>query len=156
MCNILVSACLLGVNCRYDGITKVNEAVVNLLNEKGIHLIPVCPEQLGGMATPRHPSERRGDIVINDVGEDVTDYYRRGAEETLRIAKLYHCNAALLKERSPSCGKGKIYDGTFSKTIIKGNGVTADLLLANGMEVFGESETEELLEQLLIYEGENV
>lgn len=140
--NILVSACLLGVACRYDGKRKPNEAVI-ALKEK-YNLIPVCPEIMGGLPTPRLPSEIRGETVIMENGEDVTDKYSRGAEETLRLARLFGCGKAVLKEKSPSCGSGRIYDGTFSKTLTEGNGVTAGMLLANGIRVAGETEIEAL------------
>lgn len=148
MCNVLVSACLLGVNCRYNGIPKKNEDIARLIDTEGIHLVPVCPEQLGGMATPRCPAERRGQLIINAVGEDVTAHYLRGARETLRIAQLYHCSVALLKERSPSCGSRQIYDGSFSGTLTEGAGVTAALLRENGIAVFGESEAEQAVERI--------
>ena len=140
--NILVSACLLGVACRYDGKRKPNEAVI-ALKEK-YNLIPVCPEIMGGPPTPRLPSEIRGETVIMENGEDVTDKYSRGAEETLRLARLFGCGKAVLKEKSPSCGSGRIYDGTFSKTLTEGNGVTAGMLLANGIRVAGETEIDAL------------
>lgn len=140
--NILVSACLLGVACRYDGKRKPNEAVI-ALKEK-YNLIPVCPEIMGGLPTPRLPSEIRGEAVIMENGEDVTDKYSRGAEETLRLARLFGCGKAVLKEKSPSCGSGRIYDGTFSKTLTEGNGITAGMLLANGIRVAGETEIDAL------------
>ena len=136
--NILVSACLLGVACRYDGKRKPNEAVI-ALKEK-YNPIPVCPEIMGGLPTPRLPSEIRGETDIMENGEDVTDKYSKGAEETLRLARLFGCGKAVLKEKSPSCGSGRIYDGTFSKTLTEGNGVTAGMLLANGIRVAGETE----------------
>ena len=136
--NILVSACLLGVACRYDGKRKPNEAVI-ALKEK-YNLIPVFPEIMGGLPTPRLPSEIRGETDIMENGEDVTDKYSKGAEETLRLARLFGCGKAVLKEKSPSCGSGRIYDGTFSKTLTEGNGVTAGMLLANGIRVAGETE----------------
>lgn len=139
--NILISACLLGVACRYDG----SGAKVPVSPLKGAHvLIPVCPEQLGGMETPRDPAERNGERVVSRTGRDVTEFYERGARETLRLAKLYRCRYAILKERSPSCGSGVIYDGTFTGTRIPGDGVTAALLEAHGIRVFGESRMEEL------------
>ena len=140
--NILVSACLLGVACRYDGKRKPNEAVI-ALKEK-YNLIPVCPEIMGGLPTPRLPSEIREETVIMENGEDVTDKYSKGAEETLRLARLFGCGKAVLKEKSPSCGSGRIYDGTFSKTLTEGNGVTAGMLLANGIRVAGETEIDAL------------
>lgn len=137
--NILVSACLLGLGCRYDGGRKADERVMRLLEREDITLIPVCPEQLGGMETPREPAERTGDRVRNRLGEDVTSCYRKGAEEAARLAGLYRCRRAVLKERSPSCGCGQIYDGTFTRTLIQGDGVTAELLKSLGITVFGES-----------------
>lgn len=139
---VLVSACLLGVGCRYDGTEKAHEGVRKLLERDDMVLIPVCPEQLGGMSTPREPSERKGDGVWNKAGEDVTACYEAGAREALKMARLYHCERAVLKERSPSCGSGMIYDGTFSKTLRKGDGVTAQLLKKNGIRVLGESDVE--------------
>lgn len=135
---IIVSACLAGVRCRYDGASKPHPEAVALV-EKG-RAIPLCPEQLGGLATPRIPAERRGDSVVTQDGRDVTGAFRRGAEEVVRIAKLVGCDKAILKARSPSCGKGKIYDGTFSGTLVDGDGVCAALCMANGIEVVTEDE----------------
>lgn len=140
---ILVSACLLGIGCRYDGKEKANNRVLKLLNDPDVVLIPVCPEQLGGLPTPRIASERSGDRVINQAGEDVTAQYRKGAEAALKMAELYGCKKAILKERSPSCGCGAIYDGSFHRQTIPGNGVTAELLLNHGIVVLGESKLEE-------------
>lgn len=137
--NILVSACLLGVACRYDGVGKENKEIMELMKEH--HLVPVCPEILGGLPTPRTPSEIQLDrkVMMKD-GRDVTAEYEKGARETLRLAKLYGCEYAILKERSPSCGHGEIYDGSFSGTKISGNGIAAELLEKNGVKVLGESE----------------
>ena len=121
---------------------KPNEAVI-ALKEK-YNLIPVCPEIMGGLPTPRLPSEIRGETVIMENGEDVTDKYSKGAEETLRLARLFGCGKAVLRRKSPSCGSGRIYDGTFSKTLTEGNGVTAGMLLANGIRVAGETEIDAL------------
>ena len=140
---ILISACLLGSCCRYDGASKAHPLAA-LLAERHT-LVPVCPEQLGGLPTPRPPAERQGGTVRTRSGIDVTDQYRRGAEETLRLCRLLGCEAAVLKERSPSCGRGQIYDGTFSGTLTAGDGVTAELLTANGIPVYGESQIETLL-----------
>jgi uncharacterized protein YbbK (DUF523 family) len=107
-------------------------------------LIPVCPEQLGGLQTPRNPSECSGDHVFTSAGVDVTVQYCRGAEETLKLAELYHCDTAILKERSPSCSPARIYDGTFTATLIEGQGVTARLLRLHGVRVIGESELDKL------------
>lgn len=133
---LLVSACLLGINCRYCGTGCKNELVCSLAEHH--QLIPVCPEQLGGMSTPRIPSEIVSERVINQIGEDVTNAFQKGAEETLRIAKLLDCSAAVLKSRSPSCGYGEIYDGSFNGTKIAGNGVTAELLFQNGFAIYNE------------------
>lgn len=137
---ILVSACLLGVRCRYDGKSKPHPAVERLMEQHT--LIPVCGEILGGLPTPRVSAERQGARVVTADGCDVTAAYRRGAEEVLRLAKLYGCKAAVLKERSPSCGSGRIYDGTFTGTLTDGWGVTAELLRDHGICVIGESEAE--------------
>ena len=139
---ILVSACLLGCPCRYDGNSKPNDAVLALLSQHT--LIPVCPEQMGGLATPRPPAECKAGGVFTETGTDVTAQYRRGAEEALHLAKLYGCTHAILKERSPSCGSSGIYDGSFSRALIPGDGVTAALLRQNDITVLGESEVEQL------------
>lgn len=136
--NLLISACLLGVECRYDGTGKPLSGMDRLLEK--YTCIPVCPEQLGGLSTPREPSERRDGGVYSRSGQDVTAQFQRGAEEALRLCRLYHCGAAILKERSPSCGHDEIYDGTFSKALTAGDGVMAELLRANEIPVFGESE----------------
>ena len=140
---ILISGCLLGVCCRYDGASKPHPLAEEL--SKKHELVPVCPEQLGGLATPRPPAERRGERIIAKTGVDVTAQYRRGAEEALRLCCLLGCEAAVLKERSPSCGSGEIYDGTFTGTLVSGNGVTAELFLKHGIPVYGESQLSELL-----------
>ena len=135
--NILVSACLLGVSCRYDGKSKPNENVIALKDRYNI--IPVCPEIMGGLPTPRKASEIQGCQVVMGDGTNVTKEYRKGAEEVLRLCRLFECKRAVLKEKSPSCGCGKVYDGTFSGKLIDGNGITAKLLMENGIEVFGET-----------------
>ena len=141
---LLISRCLLGDPCRYDGKSKpLSAETLQTLRER-YKLIPVCPEVLGGLPTPRTPSERQGDRVVMKTGADVTEEYRRGAEATLQTAQENQVCAAVLKERSPSCGKGEIYDGSFTGTLKEGNGVTAELLLENGIPVYGESEIETL------------
>ncbi|MBE6145398.1 MAG: DUF523 domain-containing protein [Firmicutes bacterium] len=135
---ILVSACLLGIDCKYSGGNNLNEKVLEYI--KDYEVIPVCPEIMGGLSTPRPPSERIGDKVLNNQGIDVTNEYTKGALETLKLAKLFNVKKALLKAKSPSCGKGKIYDGTFTSTLIEGNGVTVDLLESNGIEVISEQD----------------
>ena len=144
---ILVSACLLGIPCRYDGAGKADPAIEKL-RQGGHTLIPVCPEILGGLPTPRPPAERRGDRVMTRDGGDVTVQYRRGAEEALRLCRLLGCEAALLKERSPSCGSGMVYDGTFTGVLTAGEGVTAELLRAQGIPVYGESRVAELADPI--------
>lgn len=141
--NILISACLLGIRCRYDGAAKYDARIEKLMEKH--HLIPVCPEIYGGLSTPRDPSERSGDKVAGKSGQDVTEAFLKGAEETLALAKLFHCEYAILKERSPSCGHGQIYDGSFTGKLISGSGVAAELLMKNGVKVLGESQMEELL-----------
>ena len=137
---ILVSACLLGCACRYDGQSKPNPLAQELAR-RGL-AVPACPEQLGGLPTPRNPSERRGDRVVMNDGRDVTAEYHRGAEETLRLARLYGCTAAVLKGLSPSCGCHGIYDGTFSHKITAGKGVFAQLLEKEGVACMDENEYE--------------
>ena len=140
--NLLISACLMGVRCRYDGGRKPLDCLNELMDRHV--LIPVCPEQMGGLSTPRMPVERKDGGVFTESGGDVTGQYRSGAEEALRLARLYGCKYAILKERSPSCGSGQIYDGSFSRTLISGDGVTAQLLKAHGITVLGESEVDKL------------
>lgn len=130
---ILVSSCLLGLNCKYDGGNNYSNEIDEFL--KDYDVIPICPEIMGGLPTPRIASERLGDKVITKDGKDVTEQYKKGAEETLFLAKKYDVKKALLKLRSPSCGSEKIYDGTFTHTVIDGDGVTAELLKNNGIEI---------------------
>lgn len=167
--NVLISACLIGVHCRYDGkcqnIEHFNEKLPQLMEK--YNLIPICPEVYGGLSTPRIPSEivcghlsddtdkeavnfedkntmtkRR---VINKDGIDVTRQFESGAKEACYLAKLYNCKYAILKKRSPSCGSGQIYDGTFSKTLTDGDGITAAALKAQSIAVFNEDNCGELL-----------
>ncbi len=135
---ILVSACLLGTPCRYDGIGKADERVLALAKTRC--LIPVCPEQLGGLPTPRPSAERVGARITTKDGADVTAAFTRGAKETLRLAQLLGCQTAILKSNSPSCGSGQIYDGSFSGKYISGDGMTAALLKQNGITVFSEGD----------------
>ena len=139
---ILVSACLLGLRCRYDGQSKPNAAVL-ALGEKHT-LIPCCPEQLGGLPTPRSPSEWQGDRIVNRAGEDVTAQYLRGGEEAVKLARTLGCEAAVLKERSPACGSREIYVGRFSGVLGPGEGSAARALRAAGIPVYGESELDRL------------
>ncbi|AKL94560.1 putative protein DUF523 [Clostridium aceticum] len=140
---VLVSACLLGVNCRYDGTNNKNLELIKFLSEKNI--LPVCPEELGGLTTPRLPAEiQGGDVlekkgnIMNTGGEDVTEAFVKGAEKTLKLAEENGVIAAILKARSPSCGSGKIYDGSFTKTLTEGDGVAAALLKRKNIKVYTE------------------
>ena len=141
---LLVSACLLGINCKYSGgNNRLPEAEALAAR---FELVPVCPEQLGGLPTPRPCAERVGERVINRAGEDVTAAFRLGAERTAEIARSSGVRRALLQERSPSCGCGTVYDGTFSGTLTAGRGVTAALLEKNGVEVYESTRISALLE----------
>lgn len=134
----LCSACLLGINCRYNHEPLNCEKVLQLA--KSEILIPVCPEQLGGMPTPREPVEQLDDKIITQSGKDLTKHYLYGAEQVLKIAQLFGIKEAILKQKSPSCGCGKIYDGTFSDKIIPGDGVTVKLLKEHGIKVISEED----------------
>ena len=139
---ILVSACLLGCSCRYDGKSKPCEQIISLASRHC--LIPVCPEQLGGLATPRPPAEIMGKRVINNQGHDVTQAYEKGAMEALKLYQALGCQMAILKSRSPSCGCGQVYDGAFSSALRPGDGVTAALLKQHGIRVLTEEEHEKI------------
>ena len=140
---VLVSACLLGGGCRYDGQSKAYPLLDELCRRHEV--VPVCPEIMGGLPTPRVPAERQGQRVVTKNGVDVTAQYRRGAEEVLRLARKLGCTVAVLKERSPSCGSGRVYDGTFTGTLTDGCGAAAQLLRAHGIRVMGESELADFL-----------
>ena len=137
---IIVSACLLGRPCRYDGKSKPCGKVIALKERGDIEIIEICPEQLGGLPTPREPSEIQGDKVISRIGCDVTEAYERGAKEALKIALENGCSYAILKSRSPSCSPSGIYDGSFSGKLTGGMGVTARLFKENGITVVSEDE----------------
>ena len=141
--NLLISACLLGVSCRYDGKSKSLPDAEKLMGK--YNLIPVCAEIMGGLSTPRPPAEIVGDKVLTESGKDVTAEYIKGAEEVLRLGKIFGCKKALLKERSPSCGSGIIHNGKFDGGLVSGFGKTAKILLENNIEVFGESQIDELM-----------
>lgn len=134
----IVSACLAGIKCRWDGETRPCEKIVKLVKQG--KAIPVCPEQLGGLSTPRIPSEQKGDKVFARNGKEVTAEFQKGAEEALKIAKLVNCDEAILKSKSPSCGSNKIYDGTFSGKLINGDGVFVKILKKNNIKVITEKE----------------
>ncbi len=145
---ILVSACLLGYPCKYNGKSNLNPRVIEKL--RGKIYLPLCPEVLGGLPTPRLPSEIQGggaagvwegNARVKDMeGGDHTQAYRLGAQKTLRIAQNAHVTLAVLKKNSPSCGHGTVYDGCFNGRLIPGNGVTAELLLRHGIKVLHEEE----------------
>jgi uncharacterized protein YbbK (DUF523 family) len=131
---------MLGHPCRYDQKSKPCEAVISLSKRDGIELIAICPEELGGLPTPREPSEISGDRVISQSGKDVTRQFEDGAAKTLRIAKEHSCIYAVLKARSPSCSPCGVYDGSFSGKVIDGMGITARLLTENGIKILSEEE----------------
>lgn len=145
---LLVSACLVGVNCKYNGGNNDNNKVKDFLKDKQYMII--CPEQLGGLTTPRKPSEinniggkevlKGNSKVISCENKDVTENFINGAKESLKIAEMFNCKQAILKEGSPSCGCNFIYDGSFSGNKIPGMGVTAALFNENNIEVFSEKE----------------
>ncbi|MBR5120419.1 MAG: DUF523 domain-containing protein [Clostridia bacterium] len=139
--NILVSACLLGQSCRYDGKSKPCERVIALKDT--YNLIPICPEVMGGLPTPRTPSEICGELVLMKDGRNVTENYNRGAQKALEIARENACPVAILKEKSPSCGSGLIHNGLFDGGLVEGDGITAKLLKSQGILVLGESEITE-------------
>ncbi len=139
---IFVSACLAGVNCKYNGGNNFNQKILDLV--KSGKAIPICPEQLGGLATPRVPVEIKvidaKRCAISKDGIDVTEEYEKGAKEVLELAKKLNINKAILQPRSPSCGVNKIYSGNFDRTLVDGNGITAELLKQNGIEVLTPDE----------------
>ena len=140
---LLISACLLGENCKYSGGNNY-EPLTEALGER-FELVPVCPERLGGLTSPREPAERVGERVLSRTGEDWTAAFYLGAERTLEIARREGISQAVLNERSPSCGCGAVYDGTFTGTVVPGDGVAAELLKRHGVHIRGESQIEELL-----------
>ena len=139
--NILVSACLLGAACRYDGKSKPCPRVIALGDT--YDLIPVCPEVMGGLPTPRTPSEICGERILMKDGRDVTENYNRGALAALEIARKNECTVAILKKKSPSCGSGLIHNGLFDGGLVEGDGITTRLLKKEGIRVLGESEITE-------------
>lgn len=145
MKHLLVSACLLGVNCKYSGGNNgLSGDALRALRERYV-LVPVCPELSGGLPVPRDPSERVGERVMSCRGADVTAQFRKGADTAAALAERFGCDAALLKEQSPSCGSGIIYDGSFTGALTAGYGLAAAALTAAGVAVYGESEIHTLL-----------
>lgn len=135
---LLVSACLVGERCRFDGTDKLSPQVTALGDV--FRLVPVCPEVLGGLPTPRPPSERCGDRVMTRDGADVTDAFVRVAERTLEAARVHQVVGAVLKAKSPSCGVGRIYDGTFCGVLVDGDGVAAEWLRRAGVPLWTETD----------------
>lgn len=142
--NILISLCLVGIDCKYNGGNNLIDQLDEL--KQKYNLIPFCPEITGGMPTPRLSVEIVNGRVVNHLGEDYTKEFEKGARDALKIAKMLDCKKAILQVRSPSCGYGRIYDGTFSGRLKEGNGVTAALLEANGIEIYPSDEIARLLE----------
>ena len=140
---ILISACLVGDNVKYDGGNNKNPLIDKLLEK--YELVPFCPEVEGGLPIPRHPAEQRGEQVVNDLDEDVSDEFYRGADLALNICLYLKITKAILKERSPSCGSKKIHDGSFSNKLIDGEGVTTELLKRKGIIIYNEDEIPLLL-----------
>ena len=142
---MLISACFLGLDCKYSGGNNaLGDKIIAKLMEK-YRLVPVCPESYGGLPSPRLPSERVGERVLAKNGADVTEQYKKGAAAALRLAELFGCKIALMKERSPSCGHDSIYDGSFTGRVVPGDGVAAELLKQNGVTVCGESDVMRLI-----------
>ncbi len=139
----IVSACLCGINCKYNGRNNLNPAVLKLVKEG--KAIPVCPEQLGGLPTPRIPSERKNGKVINKEGIDVTKNFQDGSNEVLKLCKELNIKTCILKSKSPSCGYGEIYDGNFNGTLTEGNGVLTDMLIDNGIEVISSDKIDDMI-----------
>lgn len=137
---VLVSSCLMGDNCKYNGGNNYCKKLIDYLKDK--EYIKACPECLGGLTTPRSPSEIKGDRVINKEGIDVTKEFNEGALKTLDIALSENIDLAILKSNSPSCGCGMVYDGTFSNNLVLGDGITTRLLKKNGIKVVSSSEFE--------------
>ena len=139
---ILVSACLVGINCKYSGGNNYNQKIFDLVKEG--KAIPICPEQLGGLNTPRQPVELKvingKRCAIDNEGNDLTENFERGALEVLNLAKNLNINKAILQPRSPSCGVNKIYSGNFDNKLVDGNGILAELLKQNGIDVLTPNE----------------
>lgn len=140
---ILISACLVGDKTKYDGKSNYTPLIKELLEK--YELVPFCPEVEGGLPTPRKPSERKGDKVINSNGKDVTKYFELGAEKAYNICMYLGITTVILKENSPSCGVNQIYDGTFTHKLIDGQGYTAQYLASKGIKVLSENDISSLL-----------
>ena len=143
--NLLISECLCGICCRYDGDHNQLDCIEKL--KSLYNLIPVCPEVMGGLSTPRPPAERIGNSIRTENGIDVTEQFKYGAVQALTIAIDTGCQYALLKAKSPSCGYGEIYDGTFTRTLVNGIGVTSELLLQHNIHIYTEKNVQDLIKQ---------
>ena len=141
---VLISACLAGINCKFNGENNLLDSGILDEISKRYHLLFVCPEVFSGLSTPREPAEMKEGLVVTKTAKDVSENFKFGAEICLKIAKLNGCKKAILKARSPSCGSGQIYDGSFTKRLILGDGVAAKILKENGILVFSEDEIERL------------
>ena len=139
---VAVSACLVGKNTKYNGKNNYNEAVMKYLQNK--EYVTICPEVIGGLPTPRVPSERKDNKVINKIGEDVTINFFDGAQKEIEKLLKENINIIIVKEKSPSCGYKQIYDGTFTNTLTEGNGVFVDLALQNGFIIYTEKDIEKM------------
>lgn len=146
MIKILISHCLLGENCKYNRRNNFRDYLAQIQDK--VEFIPVCPEVFGGLPTPRIPSEIIADKVFNEIDLDVTRNYLEGAKKALEIANKHHVKYAIFKERSPSCGVHNIYDGTFSRSVISGKGITTRLLEENGIKVYSDEDIEELINNI--------
>lgn len=135
---ILVSKCLAGYDCCWDGGTNLVPEIKALVDQ-GL-AVTACPEVLGGLPTPREPSEIKDSSVVNKAEVDVTAEFKAGAEKALAIYKENNCTCAILKANSPSCGKGTVYNGLFDGGLVTGNGITAQLFLDHGIKVYTEQE----------------
>lgn len=147
---VLVSACLLGYPIRHNGSDKkISDELIDRLKDSA-EVISACPEMLGGLPCPRLPSEQQSHTgkVIASNGRDISVFFRLGAHETLNICKNYGIRVAVLKSKSPSCGKGFIYDGSFTGQLTQGEGITSRLLSENGIEIFNESEVRQAIEKI--------
>ncbi|MCI5840028.1 MAG: DUF523 domain-containing protein [Peptoniphilaceae bacterium] len=135
---VLISKCLLGINCKYNGKNNYKKEIKTKLF--GIEFIGICPEVEGGLSIPREPSEQVKDKVITVSGKDVTKFFYKGAEIALKKAKIENIKYAILKSKSPSCGNKYVYDGTFSNKLIKKDGITCKILKENGIIIFDEND----------------
>lgn len=141
---VAVSACLVGKNTKYNGKNNYNEAVMKYLLDK--EYVTICPEVIGGLPTPRVPSERKDNKVINKIGEDVTINFFDGAQKEIEKLLKENINIIIVKEKSPSCGYKQIYDGTFTNTLTEGNGVFVDFALQNGFIIYTEKDIEKMVD----------